>query len=102
MLNGQSVRTTVIRVIFTAVFGGAIYMVLRKTGLLAACMLLHFLWDFSLITQGSLNESVSVQHQPTALLLAGLLNYVIIVLLLFAIPRLRTGERAPVPAAESV
>ena len=50
VLNGQDIKTTVTQVVFTFLAGGVYYAIFRKTGLLWVTMVLHGLWDFSLLT----------------------------------------------------
>ena len=53
ILNGQEVGTTLMQVVFTFLAGGVYYAIFRKTGFLWVTMVLHGLWDFSLLTNGA-------------------------------------------------
>lgn len=53
ILNGQDVKTTAGQVLFTFLAGGVYYAIFRKTGFLWVTMVLHALWDFSLLTNGA-------------------------------------------------
>ena len=53
-LVGQNAITT-LQQIFTGLAGGVFYTIFRKTGLLVVVMVLHGLFDFSLLSQSTMN-----------------------------------------------
>ena len=52
IINGQAILTTVQQIITAGLTGGVYYTIYRKTGLLAVPIILHALFDFSLLTMG--------------------------------------------------
>jgi uncharacterized protein len=73
-LLGQPVITTVQQMIFAGLAGGVFYTIFRKTGLLLVAMILHGLFDFSLLSQ------TMVQYALVSLLVMGAsyLSYVLL------------------------
>ena len=57
IINGQAVLTTVQQIITAGLTGGVYYTIYRKTGLLVVPMILHALFDFSLITMGTVQNA---------------------------------------------
>ncbi|MEZ5077140.1 MAG: CPBP family intramembrane glutamic endopeptidase [Solirubrobacterales bacterium] len=50
IISGQAVGKTLVQVVFTFVIGSVLYASRRATGLLIVPMILHALWDFTLLT----------------------------------------------------
>lgn len=78
IINGQAIGITVMQIITTAFFGGYLYVTLRKGGYLIPLMVLHALFDFSLLTQGRVVNT-------TTMIIAAFINYGMMILLLLAI-----------------
>ena len=68
-LNGQAVGTTLLQVGSTFAAGAIYYAIFRKTGFLWVTMVLHALWDFSLLTNGA--ETVNQAPKLSGPLLIG-------------------------------
>jgi uncharacterized protein len=74
IINGQDIVTTIQQVIFTALAGGVYYTIFRKSGFLVVPMILHGLWDFSLLTQGvSQLNHIAAASSVSPMVLVGLL-----------------------------
>jgi membrane protease YdiL (CAAX protease family) len=50
-LLGQPATTTLMQMVLAGLGGGVYYVIFRKTGFLVVAMVLHALWDFSLLSQ---------------------------------------------------
>lgn len=90
--NGQDIVTTIQQVIFAALAGGVYYTIFRKSGFLVVPMIIHWLWDFSLLTQGvsQLNQ-VAAASSSSLLVLVGIgATWVSYILL---IPAVRNFQR---------
>jgi membrane protease YdiL (CAAX protease family) len=86
IVNGQAVETTIQQIVFSALFGGVLYTIFRKTGFLVVLMILHALWDFSLLTQGTsqVNQIVAAASGTSSTLLlvatgASWLSYILLI-----------------------
>ncbi|EFK95658.1 Abortive infection protein [sediment metagenome] len=75
ILNGQDVKTTLLQVMSTFMAGGVYYAIFRKTGFLWVTMVLHALWDFSLLTNGADTVNKSPTELSGVLILATLCTY---------------------------
>lgn len=92
VLNGQSAGRSAIQVLFTALLGGGYYIVFRTTGLLVVPMLLHTIWDFSLVTQAT--------EAPRALpvLLSLMCNTVTAALVAVVLVRMARSDASDLPS----
>ena len=96
ILTGSPIAIVFWQIINAAVLGGGLYLVFRKTGLLAIPIILHALVDFSLLTKGA----VSAQDPRTALaILAIIFNVVVAVVVLIALVKMfrRGGDLEVAP-----
>ena len=75
VLNGQDVKTTVMQVVFTFLAGGVYYAIFRKTGFLWVTMVLHALWDFSLLTNGAGSVNQTPNQVSGLLVVATICTY---------------------------
>ena len=75
ILNGQDIKTTVMQVVFTFLAGGVYYAIFRKTGFLWVTMVLHALWDFSLLTNGAGTVNQSPNQVSGIMIIATLCTY---------------------------
>jgi membrane protease YdiL (CAAX protease family) len=84
IINGQDIVTTIQQVIFTALAGGVYYTMFRKSGFLVVPMILHGLWDFSLLTQGvsQLNHIAAASSGSMMLLVGMLATWIAYILLI--------------------
>jgi CAAX protease family protein len=57
IINGQAILTTLQQIFFAGLTGGVYYTIYRKTGLLAVPIILHALFDFSLLTMGMVQNA---------------------------------------------
>jgi membrane protease YdiL (CAAX protease family) len=96
ILNGQSAKTTIVQVDFAALWGGALFITLRKTGYLVVTVVIHALWDFALVTQGHVNAEV--EGTGAVQVVAGILLWVSVVLVVIAIRYLPVKRPAVEPA----
>jgi uncharacterized protein len=74
-LLGQSAIATLQQMLLAGLAGGVYYAIFRKTGLLVVTMVLHALFDFSLLSQGM------VQYALMALMVSGAtyLSYILLI-----------------------
>ena len=91
ILNGQDARTTAVQVVGTVLMGLALFACLAVSGTLWLPIVLHFLFDFSLVVQGQVNKADERQGKVETGLI--LLTYALAVPALF-VARLRLGPRA--------
>jgi uncharacterized protein len=77
-LLGQNTITTLQQMLFAGLAGGVFYTIFRKTGLLVVVMVLHGLFDFSLLTQNIVQSALMA-------LLVMVLSYISYILLLPAV-----------------
>jgi uncharacterized protein len=72
---GQNAISTLQQMVLAGLSGGVYYAIFRKTGFLVVVMVLHALFDFSLLSQGM------VQYAIMALLVSGAiyLSYILLI-----------------------
>lgn len=58
IINGQALVPTIQQVISAGLMGGVFYALYRKTGLLIVPVIIHALWDFSLLTMGTVQIAI--------------------------------------------
>lgn len=77
IILGQAVDLTIKQIIFAFLFGSALYVVRRSTGLLVAGMLLHALWDMSTFLNTSPVEAVD--RVPAGASFQGIVSWVVLI-----------------------
>jgi membrane protease YdiL (CAAX protease family) len=75
VVNGQDARTTVLQVVSTAITGLALFACLAVSGTLWLPVVVHFLFDLSLVVQGRMNK-VDERQTPVETVVV-LLTYVL-------------------------
>lgn len=83
ILNGQDARTTAVQVVGTVLMGLALFACLAVSGTLWLPIVLHFLFDFSLVVQGQVNKADERQGKVETGLI--LLTYALAVPALFVL-----------------
>ena len=101
LFAGQDLSTTMAQVGTTIYFGGYMYVCLRRTGLLVVPIVLHALWDFSVLARGETGSevSLSVSSASSGIVKIGsiltLVLYVVLLASAIAIWRRGRGKTPP-------
>lgn len=75
IINGQAIMTTIQQVVLAGLSGGVFYVLYRKTGLLAVPMVIHALFDFSILTMGT----VQIATMSLVSLIVTYLAYILLI-----------------------
>lgn len=101
ILNGQEVGTTLMQVVFTFLAGGVYYAIFRKTSLLWVTMVLHALWDFSLLTNGAEVVNKATPEMGGLLALGAFFTYASYIVLFASIRFFNVKDTQKIETAKS-
>jgi membrane protease YdiL (CAAX protease family) len=85
IFNGQDIKTTLTQIFLASLAGAVYYAIFRKTGFLWVTMVLHAMWDFALLTNGSGELNKATGEVSASVGLGALFTYGSYVMLLFCI-----------------